>query len=296
VATATGFAVTLTIAFVTTRYLADFLPFLALGGVIGLQLLLDWGRGRALVLAGTAALVMAGVAINGGAGLVEQRLLYEATEHERAGFVDAQDAVDRFLGRSPHGISSGTELPQSATGAPGDLFVVGDCGALYVQGLHNDWLPVERTARGGRHRLLVRFGAADMSGPQALLRFDTRPPVAVTALRRLGETRLSVRVGRKDVATSRPLSIPAGRPVPVVVSIDRFSGGTFVAVDVGARRVVTSVVPEVAGARVALGAPSGGAGAFDGSVQRVNVGAPVCRALARRAGLARVGGAPAGPA
>jgi hypothetical protein len=283
VATVSGFVVTLTIAFVTTRYLADFLPFLALGAVIGLQLLLNSGRRRGVVLAAVAVLAGVGLAVNGGAALVEQRLYYEAAEGERAGFVKAQDDVDRFLDRRPRGLTQRAELPLSASGSPGDLLVVRDCAALYVQGPQRDWLPVERTPRGGLHRLTVRFPAQPAGAPEVLLRFDTKPqPVAVTVTRRGTLARFSVRVGREDVATSRELPVTAGAELPVVISRDRLAGGTFVAVDVSGRRAITGLVPEVANAPFRLGAGSGGVRSFAGEIRAERASAPVCRELMRR--------------
>jgi hypothetical protein len=267
-ATAAGFALTLTIAFVTTRYLADFLPTLALGGLIGLQVVLAATARRALVLAGVAALTAIGIAVNGATGIVEQRLLYEATEDERADFVQTQDDVDDLLGRSPRGVYSGARLPDQAPGAPGDLFVVGDCAALYVQGLQRDWLAVERTPRGGAHRLSVRFATGAAERP--LLTLGSGPRRVVVTSRRQGESVLiAVRVGGSAVATSRPLKLADSGAVPVFVSVDRFSGGTFAAVDVNGRRAVTGLVPDVSTAPATLGA----------EVRQVGGRPTVCRAV-----------------
>jgi hypothetical protein len=280
VAMAAGFVLTLTIAFVTTRYLADFLPFLALGGVIGLQVLLGATVRRGLVLAAAALLTLVGVAVNGGAGLVEQRLLYEASESERAAFVETQDDVDELLGRAPHGVLGGARLPDRAAGAPGDLFVVGDCAALYLQGLHRDWLPVERTPRGGSHRLTVRFPRVGDGAAQPLLTLGSGSQrVVITAQTRAGLTRLAVRVGRETVDSSRPLRLAPSRPIDLSVTIDRFSGGTFAAVDADGRRAVTGVVPDVSGAPATLGEDPDAGRRFAGNVRRVGGAAPVCRAV-----------------
>ena len=262
-----GFALTLTIAFVTTRYLADFLPSLALGGLIGLQVVTGATARRVLVLAGVAALTGIGIAVNGATGIVEQRLFYEATEGERAAFVETQDDVDELLGRSPRGVLSGPRLPERAPGAPGDLFVVGDCAALYVQGLHRDWLAVERTPRGGAHHLSVRFSG---DAEQPLLTLGSGPRRVVVTARRQGETVvIAVRVGRSTVATSRPVQVSRAGAVPTFVSVDRFSGGTFAAVDVNGRRAVTGLVPDVSEAPAKLGA----------DVREVGGRPAVCRAV-----------------
>jgi hypothetical protein len=279
-ATAASFVLTLTIAFVTTRYLADFLPFLLLGGLIGLQLLFGATARRGLVLLAVAALTAVGIAVNGATGIIEQRLFYEATESERAAFVETQDDVDGLLDRRPRGVRSGPRLPDHAPGVPGDLFVVGDCAALYVEGLHRDWLPVERTPRGGAHRLSVRFPRSSAAREEPLLTLGTGPRRVVVTARPVGElTAFAVRVGDSTVASGRPRRVERSRPVPVIVSVDRFSGGTFAAVDVSGRRAVTGLVPDVSGSAATLGADPPRAQRFSGSVRRVGGQAPTCRAV-----------------
>lgn len=285
-ATASGFALTLTIAFVTTRYLADLLPFLVLGGAIGLQAVLEGTSRRGLVLGGLAALTAVAIAVNGGAGLISQRLLYEATEEERAAFVRTQDDIDRFLGRRPSGILAGQELPVPASGDPGDLFVLDRCASLHVQGLQRDWLPVERTERAGVHRLRVRFPRSTESTPEALLTIGTGSRRVVVGSRgSAAGTTIAVRVGRRTVDVSRPLSLPPSRPVDVVVSLDFFSGAWFTAVDVGGRRAVTTPTPDVRRFAAVLGADPGGLPRFSGRVERIASPATACRTVASRAGL-----------
>ena len=69
-------------------------------------------RSRRLGLAAVALLVAAGIAVNGAVGLVEQRLIAPTTSAAtRASFISAQDDIDRFLGRSPHGVHAGFGVP-----------------------------------------------------------------------------------------------------------------------------------------------------------------------------------------
>ena len=71
----------------------------------------------------------------------------------------AQDDIDRFLGRSPHGVHAGSAFPTTSLGPVGDLFVLGRCDGLYVESFGGTWLPVERTARAGLFELAVAFPA-----------------------------------------------------------------------------------------------------------------------------------------
>jgi hypothetical protein len=288
VATAVGFGLTLTIAFITTRYLADLLPFLVFGAALGLQALTGSTGWRAYALGGVAMLTCFGIVVNGGAGLVVQRLLYHASEPERADFVRTQDDVDRLLGRSPGGVSAGPALPTRATGSPGDLFLLDRCAGLYVQGLQNDWLPVERTERTGFHRLRVRFAGSPRPAEEALLSLGSGGNRVIVSTRTSRDgTVFSVRLGRRVLESSPPILMPGQGPIDMVVSVDRFSGqsGVFTAIEVGGRRVVTVLTPDVRRARGLLGEDPGGLPPFSGTVERLKLRAPACRAIAARAGL-----------
>jgi hypothetical protein len=285
--TAGGFAVTLTIAYVTTRYLADLLPFLLLGGIVGLQVLLSTTRRPGAVLGGVAVLAVAGIVVNGATGLTGQRLLYpDATEPERADFVRFQDDVDRLLGRSPSGIESGSQLPLPAPGSPGELFVLDRCAGLYVQGLDETWLPVERTPRSGVHRLLVRFPRSGGSRPEALLSLGSGlRRVAVTSRATAAGPVLAVRVGDRTEGASGPVAVSGQTRVDV--SIDPLYGVWFTAIRVDGDEVLSGArTPYVRRAQATLGADPQGVPRFSGEVRRVPAPARVCRDLAARAGLA----------
>jgi hypothetical protein len=276
---AAGFAVTLTIAYVTTRYLADLLPCLLLGAVIGLQALIGRPLRRSAPLLGAiAALTLAGAVTNGSVGLLTQRLVSgDPTTGERASFVRAQDAVDRFLGRDPRGVLAGPRLPPPGPGRAGDLFDLDGCAGLYARGLQGEWLPVERTARAGLHRLEVRFPSDGAGRPRPLLTLGSGPRrVTVLTAAGSGGRRFSIRVGRRTVATGAPVAGPGGRAAPVRASFDRYLGRTYLNVRVGTAFVVTAPAPYDRGARRALGT----------GVRETGDDAPTCRRLARRAGRA----------
>jgi hypothetical protein len=274
---AAGYAVTLTIAYVTTRYLADLLPCLLLGALVGLQALLDRARRPpGLLLAAIAALTLAGVVTNGSVGLLTQRLVSgDPTPGERASFVRAQDAVDRFLGRDPRGLLTGTNLPPPGPGRAGDLIDLDGCAGLYARGLQGEWLPVERTARAGVHRLAVRFpaGGAGSAEPLLVLGSGSRQ-VAVLTSAGGADRRFAIRVGRRTVATGGPVRGLDGRTAPVSVSFDRYLGRTYLNVRAGDDFVVTAPAPYDRRAPRRLGA----------GVRASGDAAPTCRRLARRAG------------
>jgi hypothetical protein len=285
--TAGGFAVTLTIAFVTTRYLADFLPFLLLGAVIGVHSLLRRGGRARWVLAGIAVLVLIGVVVNGSVGLLGQRLLYpEVTPAHRAAFVRTQDDVDRLLGRRPSGVYAGTVLPVPASGSPGDLFVVDRCAGLYVHGLDGEWLPVERTPRSGLHRLRVRFPSPRSHRPEAVLVLGSGPRRAVVTSRSTGAgIVLGVRVGARTAAASGPIALPSSRTALVQVSVDPLPRGSIVVVSVDGERAVAAETPPVSGRR-RVGADPGGTPPFSGRLEPLDTPATACRTVASRSGVA----------
>ncbi len=268
--TAAGAATSLTIAYVTTRYLADFLPFLALTAFVGLQVLLGAQTHRRLLLGLAAALTLAGIAVNGSAGLVTQRLLGpETPEADRAGFVGFQDDVDRLLGRRPGGTEFGEELPPEPA-TPGDLFVLGDCDGLYVAG-NGLWLPVERTQRSGVRSFDIRL--AQPGQPPLVALGSGSQRVTVTLDERGAELLLGV--GGKTVGRGTlPPADGGDRVRRMKISFDPvLAGSYFASVQVDGERVVAAPAPYDRRAAPRL----------SGSVTPVESPAPsVCRRLVER--------------
>lgn len=285
-ASAAGAGVSLTIAYVTTRYLADFLPFLLLSALVGLQMLLPAvgrGRHRTALLAGGVVLVLAGVAVNGSVGLVTQRLLSaEAEQAKRAAFVETQDEIDDLLGRTPRGVASGSALPEP--GPPGDLFVLGDCDGLYVA-TQSEWAPVERTARSGVRDLTVRFPAGRLERPEALATVGAGRDRATVVAGPGNAITLRTRAGTVGRGT-RP-NVPPGRPVDLRLAFDPVISGTYyLSVTLDGRRVVEAPAPYDRLARLRAGVPDGadrGVRRFSGLVRPVASPRPaLCRRLERR--------------
>lgn len=284
-ATAAGSAVSLTIAYVTTRYLADFLPFLLLGALIGLHVLLERGRRIRALVAGMAVLTLVGVAVNGSVGLVTQRLLSpETTEADRAGFVEDQDTVDDALGRAPHGLATGPELPRPGT--PGDLFAIGDCDGLYVAG-HSEWLAVERTERTGVRRLTARFPRRAPARAEALATLGSGER-RVTVTYGPGSD-MTVRAGEKITGRGR-LPASGGTEAPVVITFGPVTETShIVSVEVGGRLAVEAPAPydRLAALRLRDDPEDRALRPFSGAVRRAASPEPrVCRRLLRRSRVA----------
>jgi len=286
-ASAAGAGVSLTIAYVTTRYLADFVPFLFLGAVIGLQVLLRAtekpdgvarGRGRVALLAVAGVLALVGLVVNGSVGLVTQRLLSpETAEADRAGFVKAQNRVDELLGRSPGKVAVGESLPDE--GVPGDLFVLGDCDGLYVAG-HSGWLAVERTERTGVRRLAVRFAGSGSNEREALA-IVGRGAQRVTIASGPGRE-LAILVDDEIVGRGSRPGAGDQDDASMKLSFDEIYAGTYFAtLEVDGRVVSQASAPYDRRATLRLGAGSG-LPRFSGRVRSVASPEPsACRRLLR---------------
>jgi hypothetical protein len=153
VAAVSASAGVLLIGYIAERYLADFLPFLALASAIGL---IDiWRRlerkslgSRGAVLGLIAAVGLYGVWANVGAAITPTALW---TSTQAKNFVSLQESVSG--GALKQDVMRGSVLPYWAPA--GTLFVVGDCDGLYVstgfsystipgqQIQHETWIPVE---------------------------------------------------------------------------------------------------------------------------------------------------------
>jgi hypothetical protein len=289
IGTAAGFAAALAIAFVTTRYLADLLPFLVVGAIVGVHTLLSsrLGRRRRLLVGSMAVLTLAGFAVNGSFSVLFQRLIRPQDISERASFVRFQDRVDRLLARAPRGITTGAALPDGTRRPAGDLFVLGRCAGLFVTDIDGEWIPLERTELGGLHRLTVRLPRTTASGGEALLSVGRGTGRTVAAVRGAGRAfRFGLGIGRGGIAWSRPLRVDPRRPARIVLSVDRFRG-QFAVLRVEGRTAVALTAPGAAAGRGVLGAAPGDRRLhpFTGRIARVPSAAPVCRRVAGRAGL-----------
>ena len=152
--------------YIADRYLADFLPFVALAGFVGLvdvwRRLAGRGRGtRVGVLAAVAVLGGFGVWANVGAAVTPSALW---TDAQGQAFVRAQLRLDP--GATAGLVHVADRLPYFAPA--GTIYTVEDCAGLYVstgfsytvvpqqQAMHETWDPVEQ-GPGTTHVLQVVF-------------------------------------------------------------------------------------------------------------------------------------------
>jgi len=291
IATGAAFAPALLFGSTATRYLADLLPFLFLGACIGVhapsrlrERVMGSARLRRLSLAAAGILVVVAIAVNGSVGLVEQRLIAPSTSAAtRASFVSAQDAIDRFLGRSPRGVHAGAAVPTRALGPVGDLFVLGRCDGLYVESFGGTWLPVERSAGAGLFDLAVHFPPT-WTGFAPLLSIGSVTLGATPTSD--GRVVFSVRVAGRPIISSAAVAV--GSEARISASIDRLGGAWFLSVDVPhAGGVLHVLIPYDPAARAAFGVDRSDPHSprFPGSVSEVPEPTPVCDRIARRAGL-----------
>jgi hypothetical protein len=181
-----GLAAGLTIlpfGYIAQRYLADLVPLTVLLGLVGLHVLwarLSSGRRAAAAVGLLAVAVLAGTWVNLSTGLLYQRLYSpNVAPPVMAAFLDTRYDVAQSLGLDPSiPLRSGARLP--AGGSRGDLFVIGDCDALYlndgvrVDAIHSSpWNPVERGRRAGHFVLDVKVPSLAPGERQPLLSIDT---------------------------------------------------------------------------------------------------------------------------
>jgi hypothetical protein len=175
-------ASTIAIAVLFERYEGDFVPFLTVGAAVGLFWLpvLLAGRRVATRIIAIALIVLGAWSVYAtfSLALVYQRE-YSAFQAPsvRASFVDFQLDANESLGIDLPSVSRGDELPVipnreiNRTDAPhGQLFVVGDCDALYLAS-GRSWEPIEEPLPG-EERWRVRFDASSPGTRQPLWSAD----------------------------------------------------------------------------------------------------------------------------
>ena len=194
VGAATGTFGVLAIAYVANRYLADFLPLVALCALSGLYLLrARWAgwrpRWRRVGAVALGLLALFGVWVNVGLGLLYQRQLRDSAPIAmRAGFVAFQQRLNQDLsGGTWPGLKRVNSL--GPPGTPGSLVIVGRCTALY-QSIGTMWEPVERSTAAGHYRLSAVFPARAGGRPWPILVNGTRGHADYLAVQPVGVGRV----------------------------------------------------------------------------------------------------------
>jgi hypothetical protein len=167
IGTLVGTSGVLLIGYIANRYLGDFVPLLVVAAAVGFADL--WRRAAARdrpvrvgLTAAVVGLALVGVVTNLALAYTAARLAPPGDQ--AAAYVRLQaDVSDRMGHPLERRVVHGDVLPPA--GAPDELFVVGDCAAMYLstgETYGTPWIPLERTEAGGRHDATVRFGT---SGP-----------------------------------------------------------------------------------------------------------------------------------
>lgn len=136
VGAAVGTLPVLSIGYLANRYQSDFLPLLVVPALVGAPAVTGWLRRRSrrsVVPVGAAACLLGifGLGVNAALAFTYQRAYAPpASPDQLAGYIDTQLAFDRWVGdgRLAH-VARGDELPAEAD--LGDIYVVGDCAAVY---------------------------------------------------------------------------------------------------------------------------------------------------------------------
>lgn len=292
--------------YIANRYLADVAPLLVLMAAIGTQtlLLVTEGSDRRVLVpvwALLGALALFGVWVNVGQGVLMQRVYTPvADEATTAQLLGWQDAADRLFGDGstlPSRLRIGESLPQAAAG---DLAVIGDCDALYLDsGTRSDslwgssWIPVERTIDGGRRPLTVVFDE-DRPGarvPFASVEGDDGPTLLIVETTDDGQILFELR-SPTFVTRGAPFSVDRGTPVDIVLVADPRVRTLSVAIDdeLVFETYLDETEPLVLGRDVTVGEVAGGpmpgpvARRFAGTIEeRPGSTAPLCRELVGRA-------------
>jgi hypothetical protein len=292
---AVGVVLVLAIAFVANRYLGDWIPLLALGGLAGLHVLLLRGedpvrRRSATVLLGiAAAAAVFGLWANGALAVVYQRLYNPAAESARAGMLGAQYDVDALLGGAPRAVRFVDTLPEEPAGA-GTTAVVGECAALYWSD-GRDWLAVEGTPAGGWFRFRVRAEELTTGHWMPLLAWGPRRDEDVIGVRRRGEV-IDVAFGKparlNTVAwyqTTQPRRVPGGE-FTMTVHVDRPLADVTAAIDGAAALRLFRVRGGIADGPIRIGRATPGrnlAPRFETTITPLPARAPLCERLLDRA-------------
>ncbi len=136
VGAALGALPVLSIGYLANRYQSDFFPLVIIPALVGAPVVTGWlrsgTRGRVgAVVAGACVFGVFGVYANAALAYTYQRAYSPpASPQQIAGYVDTQLSFDRWLGdgRLDH-VTQGEQLPAEAD--LGDIFIVGDCAAVY---------------------------------------------------------------------------------------------------------------------------------------------------------------------
>ncbi|MGZ6977099.1 MAG: hypothetical protein ACXVJW_03250 [Acidimicrobiia bacterium] len=286
--------------YLANRYLADFLPFLAIAATAGMvDVWRRWEHGsrrtHGLVLGAVALVGLFGIVANVGVAITPSE--YWSSDQARR-FVEAQQSMSDLTGHQlEHRVVQGARLPPRA---PADqIFIAGDCAGLYIsngedlspdpdrQFERGSWTPIER-GRPYRNDLQLTFSrtAANLTEPIPVIS-SGHDRIVARVERLMGDGKLRIHfelTGEGKPIVGFSYEVPVGTAVPVSVLTDPQVHRTVVTVGGEAifatNRADHGAVVVHTGPVSAPGATAGGAPAV--TVVHTNRNAPkpaLCRSL-----------------
>ena len=207
----------LSIAFISQRYLSDLIPLLVVGGAGGLAVVDRWAAGAAeprqrrwvqLAVGGLVVVTAFGVVTNVAVTWLFQRVESPKDPAARVSGVRTRLAAHDLLGLdAPPTVRSATFLEDVQEGK---LLIVGDCKAMYWGADNGRWFPMEVGRSAGHHRLAVRLEGALGDQPVPLLTVgsaEANVVIAVEALPGDGDRAHLIAVEDRRVTTEGSAAI-----------------------------------------------------------------------------------------
>jgi hypothetical protein len=310
IGTVVGCAGMFVLAFLEERYLGDIVPFLVVGGALGLWWVarLLGGRPRAVRTATVAALAVVAawsVWATASLTLLEQREFGPlVSTRTRAALLDFQVRVhEKIPGGTPSRVAhGGLRLPPPASA--GSLYVAGDCAGLYWSN-GRFWHPVEQTPRTGRLRMTLTLTPAARGTREPLLSATDDRGTSILWVRRLSADRIRFEyewTGQNQTLiegvapdeeligqrTSDPIALGPASALDLAVRMDPAG---YVGVRTGGRVLMSTFAP-VATGRAVIGRIAGPEAAARGELVLTGVvdvrrpPTPICDRLTGRSAFA----------
>jgi hypothetical protein len=207
----------LSIAFISQRYLSDVIPLLVVGGAGGLAVVDRWAAGAAeprqrrhvhVAVAALVAVTAFGVVTNVAVTWLFQRVESPKDPAARVSGVRTRLAAHDRLGLdAPPTVRSATFVEDAREGK---ILIVGDCKAMYWGADNGRWFPMEVGRSGGHHRLGVRMTGSLGNEPVPLLSVGSGEQNVVIAVEALPG----------DASRARVIALQDGRVTTKGTTID----------------------------------------------------------------------------
>ena len=182
----------LSIAFISQRYLSDVIPLLVVGGAGGLALVDRWAAGAAeprqrrrvhVAVGALVAVTAFGVVTNVAVTWLFQRVESPKDPATRVSGVRTRLAAHDLLGLdAPPTVRSATFVKDAQERK---ILIVGDCKAMYWGADNGRWFPMEVGRSAGHHRLGVRLDGSLGDEPVPLLSVGSAEQNVVIAVEAL---------------------------------------------------------------------------------------------------------------